>query len=430
MSQLPRTGRVLAAVTLVSVAPVACREAAAGLGATPQLVARNGDGLFAAFAYRFTNVQRDPKFAHARPLMGKAALTPGRLLGDTSIWTINGPADTVRALYLAGSYTEGRYLFRAVTAAPVPTGVGDERHFIRLTKLARDDYEWYTNVDHAVGTVTPTEVAAAISASFTAFEGHTGDEARAGARLAFPATSRHLGQLVSIDSLVTSSAASGGTAARVQLRLHPERVRVQYPHYAAYLDKYVVPSVYKVSITDRNGHTYLTADGHDGVLKLRLRAMDGAMVALDGPPIRMPDSLRMRIDFSAKFKIFRVGYTNLVADFSIERGPHLRTWTWRFRDEPDWHFPLAADLLIKGPLARPFSNQGAELQLGMRDDLGPETISYRIVRIAVRESAIMRWLGGLGATAFGDFAKRAEDEENRFLAALGNALRADVSSVR
>jgi hypothetical protein len=46
----------------------------------------------------------------------------------------------------------------------------------------------------------------------------------------------------------------------------------------------------------------------------------------------------------------------------------------------------------------------------------------------VKESAIMRWLGGLGDTAFGDFEGTSEAEENRFLAELFGALREDVAA--
>ena len=46
---------------------------------------------------------------------------------------------------------------------------------------------------------------------------------------------------------------------------------------------------------------------------------------------------------------------------------------------------------------------------------------------SVNESAIMRWLGGLGASAFGDFSGRTELEENLFLYETFDALRKDVN---
>ncbi len=404
----------------------ACRQSATALGASPESVAKNADALFAAYAYRFANVQRDAKFARARPIMGKYALTPSKLFGDTSIWTVSSASDSTRALYLVGSYNNGQYLFEARGNSPYPVRLGDERHFMQLRHLAHDDYEWYTIVDHAVGTVRPAQAGAAMSALFTAYEGRSGSEARTESRTLFPRTARHLGQLLRIDSLVTTDLRDGSTAARMSVRILPDSVRPRYPNYARYLDKYVIPSEFRVQLTDRQGANYLDIDGREGRVNARLRARGGHIVTLDGTPRPLPDTLQMRIDFSAKFKIFRVGYSGLVANFLIERSEHERAWVWRFNKEPDWHLPLAVDKLIKTPLRRPFEGRGAELRLGIRDDLGPSTISFRQARLAVHESAIMRFLGGLGASAFGDFADKTEIEENRFLSEFFSALRQDI----
>lgn len=407
-----------------------CRSSAVALGATLASASSNGDSLFAAFARRFTKVQRDPKFAHARPLMGKYALTPQRIYTDSSIWTAINNADSTRGLTLSGSFQGGAYLFQSHSGVPYPSRVGDERHYLQLKQLGEDEFEWYTVVDHAVGPVRVHEAADAMRLAFTAFEGQTGDNARLEARAAFPRAARHLGQLIAIDSLVTMPNADGSTSARLALRVQPDSVRTQYPNYAAYLDKYVVPSRYRLQLRDLHGGTFMDVDGQDGRVIVRLRARGGRLVALEGSPRPIPDSLQMTIDFSAKFKIFRVGYTNLVADFTIEGAEHERAWVWRFRREPGWHFPLAIDKLIKTPLRRPFAGRGAEFRLGIRDDIGTQALSYRVGRVAVRESTIMRWLGGLGATAFGDFADRTEVEENRFLAELFTALQQDVSAMR
>ena len=52
----------------------------------------------------------------------------------------------------------------------------------------------------------------------------------------------------------------------------------------------------------------------------------------------------------------------------------------------------------------------------------------RRVRVPVQESAIVRWLGGLGGSAAGEFAGKSEAEENRFQAEAFNALREDIRS--
>lgn len=362
--------------------------------------------------------------------MGKYALTPAKLFGDTSIWTVSNTSDSTRALYLVGSYNNGQYTFEARGNSPYPTRLGDERHFMQLQQLAEDDYEWYTLVDHAVGSVRPAQAGAAMGALFTSFEGRSGTEARAEARGLFPRTARHLVQLLRIDSLATADLHDGSTVARLHLQITPDSVRPRYPNYAQYLEKYVMPSEFRVQLTDRQGVRYLDITGRDGRVAAQVRARGGQLVALEGAPQVMPDSLEMRIDFTAKFKIFRVGYTGLVASFNIERSEHERAWVWHFTKEPDWRLPLAVDKLIKTPLRRPFAGRGAELRLGIRDDIGATSLSFRQARIAVHESAIMRFLGGLGATAYGDFADKTEIEENRFLSEFFTALRQDISALR
>ena len=47
----------------------------------------------------------------------------------------------------------------------------------------------------------------------------------------------------------------------------------------------------------------------------------------------------------------------------------------------------------------------------------------------VQESAILRFLGSLGASAMSDFAGKSEAEENRFTADVFNALRADLEAL-
>ena len=136
----------------------------------------------------------------------------------------------------------------------------------------------------------------------------------------------------------------------------------------------------------------------------------------------MPDSLKLLVDVSMKYGLFRVGVTKLVGDFTIERSTTRRAWMMRFRQEPAWHFPLAVDKLIKNSLRRPFRGSGAELSLGFRQD-GSQTLSERHARFVVNEGAIMRWLGRLGASAFGDFSGRTELEENLFLYETFEALR-------
>lgn len=403
-----------------------CQKAIPAWGNNLAEAKRNAEQLFGAFAQRFNNVQRDAKFTRARPLLGSYALVPGRLYRDTSLWTIQNSSDSSQGLYLEAGFDGTRYFFASRDVAPYPRRPGDERHYMRLRKIAPNQYEWITIVDHAVGKLTAPRAGAALGSFLTAFENRPSADLRADIRASFARTARVAGHLFALDTLTTSTAGDGSTSLALALRWIPDSIRAASPAFAAYVDKYIMPTTYRLTITDRAGRTYMRAVGTPGALSIRVRAHKGRLVALDGLPLAIPDSLSVAIDASAKLKIFRVGFSNLVGELTVEREQHVASLFFRFRKEPEWHFPLAIDHLIKTPLRAPFAGRGAEMRLSTRDDLGAQTMSVRHIRFVVHESAIMRWLGALGATAFGDFEGRAETEENRFLHSLFDALQKDV----
>ena len=402
-----------------------CQASIDAFGTRPAYARHVAENLFAAFAYRFYEVRRDSSFHRARELMGQYALIPSRLFRDSTLWNVF-PADSSRTLLVNGSFDNDRYLFAANPNAPHPRALGGQRHALNLQWLGGSDYEWFTMVHHAVGSVKPAQAGAAIIATLTAAEDRPGDQALADARSTFPETGRHLAQLFSIDSVRTAHDA-GATTTTLAVSFHPDRLRPRYSYFANFVAKYIMDAVYRLQLTDHSGQVFFDAGGRDGKLVMRVRSRDHHLVSIGGNPVPMPDSLRLVADVSMKYGLFRVGFTNLVGDFVIERGEHLRAWSMRFRREPAWHFPLAVDKLIKNPLRRPFQGHGAEFTIGLRDDMGPQTISERHGRLAVTESAIMRWLGRLGANAFGNFSGRTELEENLFLYETFEALRRDIT---
>jgi len=403
-----------------------CRSSIAPLGETAAFARFAADHIFTGFAYRFYNVQRDSRFQRARTLMGQYALVPSRLHRDSSLW--NHFSDSGRTLLVRAEFTGDAYRFSADAAPPLPSSVGQERHALNLQWHGGGDYEWDLSVDHAIGPAPPVAIGAAILAALTAAEGRSADAALADARDAFPRTGAVLGLLFDIDSLRTTTT-DGATRVALGLSFRPDRLRPHYPRLAAYVDKYIMPTVYSASLRGPDSATVVDLEGRDGWLVVRLRSRDHRLVALDGPPRPAPDSLRLHANVSMKYGLFRVGFTDLVGDFITQRGPRYRAWALRFQQEPAWHFPLAVDKLISTPLRRPFEGRGIEFLLGVRSDLGPQTISIRHTRLMVNESAIMRWLGRLGASAFGEFTGATEIEENRFLYEMFAALREDVAAM-
>ena len=72
----------------------------------------------------FDNVQRAPKFYQARSKLGRYALSPSGVFGDTSVWTTVG-ADSTRTLTLLGTHTPTGYLFGPYASVATPTPVAD-----------------------------------------------------------------------------------------------------------------------------------------------------------------------------------------------------------------------------------------------------------------------------------------------------------------
>lgn len=407
----------------------ACRASVPPWGTSMNDAKRNADNALAAMAFRFYSVQRDAKFTVARPRMARYALVPSGIFNDTSVWTVNSRNDSSRALFLHGTMTDKGYTFSSRASAPLPDRLGDERHMLQLTRLGDGEFEWITAVDHAVGPVRADEVGDVFGTLFTVFEGHTESALRDDVRSHFPRTARHMHQLFSITSLETNRQSDGSTAFQLAAAVTPDSLRAKYPAFAAYVDKYIMPTRARMQLADRQGVPFADITLERGTLRVKLRARDGQLVALIGPPRPRPDTLRARFDLSMKMMLFHVGYTNLAADFIVEKSDHARGWFLRFQREPSWDFPLAVDKLIRSPLRRPFEGRGTELRLTVRDDLGRQAISQRQVRTAVKESAIVRWIGGLGSSAFGDFSGRSEAEENLFLTELFGALREDVTAI-
>ena len=428
-SILPAASRFLryhrGGATLICIAGLAaCHGMPTALGTDRRTARNNADAMFEAFANRFDNVQRAPKFFQARSKLARFALSPSGVYGDTSVWTSPGP-DSARTLTLSGTHTAGGYTFTPRTTVPVPSVTGDSRHVIRLRRRGESEYEWITVVDHAIGPVRANDVAAAITALLAAPEQVAASRMRAENHTLFPQTTRVLGELFSLDTVRTTPSLDGGTAVLVRFHMDPDRIKQTRPNFAKYLDKYVTPARYRMRLQDARGATWLDASGSDNAFTLSYRVRNGTLLALSGPARPIPDSLQIAFDFSAKFMIFRVGVSRLIGDFAFVRSADERGWSMRFRHEPDWHFPLAVNTLIRTSLRHPFEGDGMTVRIAVRDASAPQSLLTREAGVAVQESAIVRWLGGLGNSAMSDFAGRAEAEENRFTFEVLSALRAD-----
>jgi len=417
-----------AAIALLCIGSSSCRDTFRVVGPNAAVAENRAAQLFTALAARYSLVERDPKYDAARMRLSKAALVPSKVFDDTVVWSAH-PSAGARVLFIQGALTDGRYRLEARPTPAAPVRAGESRHSISLQRVAERVYRWDTSVDFAIGSITAADVDAAFGALIGAVEGRAERDVTADYRGAFPRTAAAFGRGFSIDSLHVTPGALGTAGVMLTIGFHPERMAPTHPAFASYLDKYLQPARYRLTLTDASNAVMFDVIGRDRALTLRYRVQRGRLVSLYGPPRPLSDTLQLHADLSAKVKMFRVGFHNLLTEFVITRTPHERAWTIVARREPDWDLPLATEHVIRSPLRQPFEGAGSLFQIGVRDSAGAQTLLGRRARLEVQESAIMRFIGSLGAHAMSELADRTEVEQDRFLREGFVALQADIRAL-
>lgn len=428
-NQDPKPGlRALVALVLLGIGTSACGDVGPAFGPTIPAARANAEQLFGGIAQRFTNVERNNKFRVARSRLGKYALTPSVIYNDTSVWTAMGPDDT-RTVTVEGEFGNNKYIFAAKPSTSTANEPGDSRHTMILRKVADNEYDWYTNVDIAAGSITANDLRNVLLAWMKSAERQSPAAIREDYRASFPRTTAALGRLFTLDSLRVTNDLDGATTIYMGIRLSPARLRPTMPAFADYLDKYATESKYKSVIRDARGVRWIELAGADNFMTLKLRSIDGHFAPLSGPIQPIPDNLILDSEFTMKILIFHVGFRKLIGNVSVIDSEHEGGWFIRFTKEPDWKLPPTVGYLIKTPLRRPFKDAGAMFRLALLDTPGRQSIIGRRTSATVQESAILRFLNRLSGTAMGDFVGKAEAEENRFSAEVFNALRFDARAL-
>lgn len=359
--------------------------------------------------------------------VARYAFAPSKLANDTALWTAMRTTRTGadRDLEIIALLSNGQYTFTARPNVAVPSRVGDSRHLIRLRQLTADgDWLWDTEVAQAVGGMPPSRATDVARALFASGERVT-SVVRADYRSAFPRTATALGRLFTVDSLSTVAQGDGSTLVRVQITMNADGARREFPAFATFFRKYVEPAKYRFRLSDRGGSDWFDAQQSDQRLTIRYRAHDGELQPLLGAARRMPDSLRLHVDALDKVSAFTIGVSALQGEFVHIHTTSERSWAMRFTKEPVWHLPLIGERLLRAPLRRPFEGTGMVFRLGFRTSAEGQTLLTRTYTTAVRESAIMRFLGNLGFTAMSDYAA-SDADESRFIAEAMAALREDT----
>jgi hypothetical protein len=389
---------------------------------------QNAEEFFYSVGSRFTNIQRPARIIHARAQFGHYALTPSGVYNDTSVWLSIGP-DSARLFGDEGHFAIDRYIVNAKLSTTAPDALTESREIVRLRKLTDNDYEWFTNVDVALGHLPAKTMSDVLAAGLAAGEGKSPAAIRANYLANFPRTVASLGRLFTIDSLSTATDAEGATTYDVAIRLTPEVLKATMPHYAAYIDKYISKGKYRLTLVDDTGAQWFDAWAANYYMHFRVRSRGGHFAPLSGTVRPMPENLLIQIDMSMKILVFTVGWTQMVGDFEFINTPHERGWSMRFAKEPNWTLPPTVGSLLRGSLRRPFQGGGIPIRISIRDTPGGQTLLNRRLSLVVEENGILRFLNRLSGTAVGDFLGPSEREANRFNADAFRALRQDVATI-
>jgi hypothetical protein len=415
--------------TLAALGPLsACREVAPAFGPNIASARQNAEEIFYSVGSRFTNIQRAPRITHARAEFGHYALTPSGVYNDTTIWLAIG-ADSARLFGDEGVFSFDRYIVSARLSTTQPNALTESREIVRLRRLSENEYEWFTNVDVALGRMPAKTISDVLAAGLASGEGRTPAAIRADYTTSFPRTTAALGRMYTLDTLRATPDSNGATTYELAIRLTPEILKATMPHYAAYIDKYISKGKYRITLTDKTGARWFDAWAANYFLHFKLRSKGGHFAPLEGPVRPMPEALNIQVDMSMKILVFTVGWTEMMGDFEFINTSHERGWSMRFAKEPHWTLPPTVGYLLKSPLRRPFQDPGISVRFSIRDNPGAQTLLSRRGTLVVQESGILRFLNRLSGTAVGDFLGPSEREANRFNADVYRALRIDVATL-
>ncbi len=414
---------------LAALAPLAgCRQVAPAFGPNLPAARQNAEEFFYSIGSRFTNIQRPPRIIHARSQFGHYALTPSGIYNDTSVWLAIG-ADSARLFGDEGHFSYDRYIVTAKLSTTPPDALTESREIVRLRKLSDNEYEWFTNVDVALGRIQAKDISDVVAAGLAAGEGKSSAAIRADYTASFPRTVVALGRLFTLDTLNTVTDSDGATTYELAIRLTPEILKATMPHYSAYVDKYYSKGKYSITLTDKTGAHWFDAWAANRYMHFKVRSKGGHFAPLQGAIRQMPEALTIQVDMSMKILLFTVGWTEMIGDFEFINTPHERGWSMRFAKDPNWTLPPAVGFLLKAPLHRPFQGEGIPVRFSIRDTPGSQTLLNRRGTLVVQESGILRFLNRLSGTAVGDFLGPSEREANRFNADAFRALRIDVAAL-
>lgn len=417
---MTRGAVLLAAVAL---AP-GCGDAARALSAGPAGRAA-ATALVDALRSRYGVIEREPAYEAVRPKLAAAVLVPSRAFDDRSVWT--AAEGEWRGLWLEGRGGPGAYRVGIRPAPPAPSETGEYRGRLTLHRLESGRFEWTTQEALALGPIRPEELVAALRALLRAAESQAMPGARPPGSESMPRSARAFGRLFDLEALSLRPDPAGGVRIEVALRLQPERLKAGLPKFAAYVARYSRGLRLAATASVEDGRPLWTAEVEDTAWRLRLRSRDGRLAPLEGPSGRAGKRLRVTIDYSFKSGPFRVGVKGLAADVDLAPWSGELAFVARFVEQPDWKLPFLIEPFMRNSLRYPFEGPGSQLSLAVRPEAERSTLVAES-RVRIRESWIVRWLGGFTRKALDDL-RAAESEADRYVLECLTAVREDLASL-
>jgi hypothetical protein len=422
-----RRGLRRALALCLAAAGAACEPAARPLRDAPSGSA-GATALLDSIAARFGASEREPAFDALRPKLERAAFVPSRVFDDRAAWPAAQTGD-FRAVEFTGFTAGAAYRFGIRPEAPEAVTPGQYRGRLRLDRLDSGRFEWTLREELATGPLRPADLSAALDGLFRGLEQADEAAARAEARAAFPRAGDALSQLLALDQLAPTRDAQGATRVTVRLRLAPAGLRASAPRYASFVERYLVPIRSRLVVADKAGATWWTLEGDGGVWTLRLRVRGGSLVPLEGDAERrLPGELHATLDYATRMGRYSLAARGLEADVALTRTPVEKSFVARFHKEPDWDLPFLVETFLGGPLRFPFEGPGSEAGWGAREMPGG-TQFFRHFRFRVRETFVLRWLGGMTSRAMSEFRAGAELEAERYYGACLVAARDDLADL-
>jgi len=420
----------LARLLLAAGLTAACAAAPRALHPDLASARKAADEALLALALRFGPVELEPRFAALRPRLGRAGLVPSRVFDDALAWT--AMRGDVRELGFRGTpIGPDRYAIAVAPQPREPEAPGEYRGLLQLARLRPGEFEWQIHESLALGALRGDGLVGAGDALLALVERAPTGDARPALRASLPRTAAALGRVFSLERLQLLAGPEGARAVFAEALLHPEWLQEGLPRYAQFLRRYVVPMQLELSVADPSGAVFWEATLRDGRFGLRAKLLHGALASLAGPTRRLGDRCSARLTLKMKLGLWSVGFSGLPADVALSRDPHALGFHAAFHREPEWQIPFIVAPFMRGSLRRPFEGEGALLGYELVSGAGAEasSLALRHYRLAVKESFVVRWLGGNVGGAIADFRRGAEVEADRFVREGFLALREDVRAL-